>query len=585
MTQSDSLNYATQVVDNRWRSRAWIGLAIAIVMWLAIKIPEFTAPQTMIQFMAMMWSPMIATVLIIVWWLAFSRTPASMRLIGLIAFVAGPPAAFVLGHKSMQMGFIVFGLPVAITVFALSVFVGRYLGRRATVVSILAGMAIVWGYLCLIRMDGLNGSVQFSNSWRWTKTQEEIYLASLSTRTKSPATMPTTTTGPVSLSVGDWPAFRGPNRDGKLFGISIDKDWNAHPPKQLWKHLIGPGWSSFCVVGDRAFTQEQRGPMELVSCYDINTGAELWTHEETSRFEEAMAGPGPRATPTFADGRLYAQGAHGILVCLDPLTGSAFWKRDVMADSGAVLPNWGFSSSPLVAHGLVTVITGGKGKSVMAYKANTGDIAWSAGDGWSYASPQLTTIGGAEQLLLVTEKGLTALDPVTGQFIWAHDFALPGGANRAVQATILGEGDFVLGAAFGVGTRRFKVDHANNAWTSRELWTSLVIKPYYNDLVVYQNKLYGFDQSVFSCIDPEGGKRMWRAHGYGNGQVLLLADQGLLLILSETGEVALVEASPDAHHEIGRFQAIEGKTWNHPVIAHGKLLVRNGQEIAAFELK
>ena len=218
---------------------------------------------------------------------------------------------------------------------------------------------------------------------------------------------PATSRAIPELSAGDWPGFRGPNRDGKLTGTTINADWSAHPPKLLWRHVVGPGWSSFCVVGNNAYTQEQRGEMEVVACYDLNTGAEIWAHQDQTRFEEAIAGPGPRATPTFADGKLYAFGARGRLNCLNPATGDVIWTRYVLAESGAPLPIWGFSASPLVTGGLVTVITGGKGKSVMAYAADTGKPAWAAGDGWSYASTQLSKIDGVPQLLSVTADGLT----------------------------------------------------------------------------------------------------------------------------------------------------------------------------------
>jgi outer membrane protein assembly factor BamB len=156
---------------------------------------------------------------------------------------------------------------------------------------------------------------------------------------------------------------------------------------------------------------------------------------------------------------------------------------------------------------------------------------------------------------------------------------------RVTQPARVGESDFLLGTGFSKGLRRVRVERKKDDWKADEIvWTSTAISPYFNDLVVHKDNLYGFDGSFFTCVDLEGQKR-WRARGYGNGQVLLLADQGLLLILSEQGEVSLVEASPAAHKRLGKFKALEGKTWNHPVLAHGKLFVRNGVEMACFELK
>src|SRR5205814_9602292 len=203
-------------------------------------------------------------------------------------------------------------------------------------------------------------------------------------------------------------------------------DWQQHPPQLLWRHRVGPGWSSFAVVGTRLYTQEQRGEDEVVVCYDTDSGAELWVHQDSARFTEVVAGPGPRATPTFHDGKLYALGAAGRLNCLDAATGRALWSRDIVADSGAKVPQWGFAASPLVAAGVVTVFAGGpEGKSVLGYDAGTGDVAWSAGMGeFSYCSTQLSRLAGVDQLLVSTEKGVTAFDPSPGTVLWQHDWPL-----------------------------------------------------------------------------------------------------------------------------------------------------------------
>src|SRR5262249_625934 len=148
-------------------------------------------------------------------------------------------------------------------------------------------------------------------------------------------------TQPVVLQPGDWPGFRGKDRDGRYKGARIATDWDERPPRQVWRQRVGPGWSSFAVVGTRLYTQEQRGPNEAVVCYDAGSGAELWSHEDAARFSETMAGPGPRATPTFHEGKIYAQGATGKLNCLDAATGRVLWSHDVAADSGAALPLWG----------------------------------------------------------------------------------------------------------------------------------------------------------------------------------------------------------------------------------------------------
>jgi outer membrane protein assembly factor BamB len=260
--------------------------------------------------------------------------------------------------------------------------------------------------------------------------------------------------------------------------------------------------------------------------------------------------------------------------------------RDLAHDSGAKVPQWGFSSSPLVAAGVVLVFAGGPdGKSVLGYHAASGEPAWSAGEGQlSYSSPHLAHLGGVEQALMATDAGLTSLDPASGTVLWKHAWEAKGMA-RIVQPALVGDTDVLIGTGMSFGTRRISVRRDGDGWAAaREVWTKTAIKPYFNDLVVNQGHLYGFDDNFFTCVRLEDGKGRWRARGYGNGQVLLLADQGVLLVLSEEGEVALVAANPERHEELGKFKALEGKTWNHPVIAHGKLYVRNGAEVACFEL-
>ena len=564
--------------------RVWPGALLVILMWLAIKVPGWVAPGTIVQFMAMMWGPLAGAALILAWWIFASRFSWAVRLVGLLSMIVGLAAAFMVGHPSMRMGFIVFGVPVSVTALVVAAVIGSFLGNRSA--SLLVPIAVlgVWAFLACLRLDGLDGSINSSVSFRWTPTAEDRYLAARAKQvTQQASSLPATLPGALLLSDGDWPGFRGAGRDSKLAGVRISTNWNEQPPKQLWRHLIGPGWSSCCIIGDRLFTQEQRGVDEVVVCDDTSTGQELWAHSDRARFAEAMGGAGPRATPTFAGGKLYTLGASGILNCLNPLTGKVIWMRNIGTDAAAPTPMWGFASSPLVFGGLVTVITGGAGKSVMAYDAATGAPAWAAGDGWSYASTQVSRVAGVDSLLLVTARGASAFDPINGQFLWQHDFPI-GSANRCVQPTLVSDNQFLLGAAFGIGTRRVSVTHNGGTWKSQADWTTRKLKPYYNDMVFHKGHIYGFDGSSVVCFDPESAESNWRANGYGNGQVLLLTDSDLLLILSEQGVAALVEARPDAYREAGRFQAINGKTWNHPVIAHGKLFVRNGEEIACYQL-
>lgn len=570
------------------RPRLWPGVIIVVLMWLTAVVPGWIAPVTMLHFMCWFLSPFVALIALAGWWLYASRVPRFDRWFVLVAFFVIALVTWLLRDPSFVSIFLVpLAMPIALTAWVVWLGITPWLHWPARRTGLIVAIALAWGAFLFLRYDGAWGGISADLHYRWGPTDEERYLWDLASGKITSAKDSETVVKPLELQPGDWPAFRGPRRDGRLPGIRIATDWNQHPPRKLWRHRVGPGWGSFAVVGNRAFTQEQRGDDEVVACYDGSTGAEMWSHKDQARFTEAMAGPGPRATPTFHEGKIYAQGATGKLNCLDAATGQLIWTRDVSADSGANVPQWGFASSPLVVHGIVTVFAGGEaGKSVLGYDAGTGTPVWSAGEGqFSYCSLQPVRLGDSEQLLITSDRGLTAYEPKSGKVLWEHAWPLEGGMSRVVQPAQIGDADFLLGTSFGFGARRIHVENDGTNWNTREVWTTKAIKPYFNDLVIHKGHLYGFDNNFLTCIELEAGKKKWRERGYGNGQLLLLPDQDLLLILSEQGQAALVAASPDACTELGHFEAIEGKTWNHPVLAHNKLFVRNGAEAACYELK
>lgn len=569
------------------RLRIWPAVLVVALPWLALKVAEQVAPGTPLQMQLFMWRPLVTTVGILLWWMFASRISWRDRFRGLAIFAVLGGIAY--GLMDPTLGGMVFSyivLPTVSIVAAVAFIVTPFLswGRRQVVA--LGLVTLAWAYYTSVRFDGVTGEIAPTLTFRWVPTSEEKYReARIVAAGGDPSLLENAASEPLALQAGDWPGFRGPDRDGRLTEVVIDADWEKNPPEQVWRHRVGPGWSSFAVVGDRLFTQEQLDQDELIVCYDANTGAQIWVHKDDARFTESIAGPGPRATPTFHEGKLYVMGATGLLNCLDAATGRPVWSRDIVKDSGASLPTWGFSSSPFVVDGVATVFAGGPdGKSVLGYDVETGEPAWQAGEGTSsYCSMQPARLEGVEQLLMATEQGLAAFQPQGGEVLWNHAWEI-NGVQRVVQPAILNETDVLLGSPFGEGLRRIHVSQQDGKWDSQEVWTTKDISPYYNDFVVHGDHLYGFDGAFLTCVSLEDGKRQWKARGYGNGQVLLLADQELLLVLSETGTVALVEAKPDKRREVASFQAIEGKTWNHPVVAHGKLFVRNGDEAACYQL-
>ena len=565
------------------RPRLWPGVVIMAVMWVACTVPNLLSPGSIMGFQARFFSPMIAAPLVFLWWIAFSRTGWRDRVFVPLALIAITVATALLVHQNYQMGLVLFGLPWALTLWVGWLLATPFLTWPVRRLGLLACILLLGAYCTLIRVDGTTGEFDATVNWRWTPTPEDIFLASRSSAPPLTAATPAV----LTLTPGDWPEFRGPERDGHARGVRIATDWTESPPQARWRKRIGPGWSSFAVVGKNVYTQEQRGEKEVVVCYHTDSGEERWIHEDATRFTETVAGPGPRSTPTFHEGKLYTLGANGHLNCLDAATGKLIWKHDIAADAAAKVPMWAFSSSPLVAQGIVTVFAGGEKGIVLGYKADTGDLAWKAGEGkHSYCSTQLNKIDGVEQLLICTDVGLLSLQPKDGKLLWKHEWQLPQDMARVVQPARVGERDFLIGTGFDFGTRRIRVKPTAAGWNAdEEVWSTRAIKPYYNDLVVHKGNLYGFDGAFFVCVNLDDGALRWKQRGFGHGQVLLLPDQDLLLILGEKGQAALVDAKPDGYKSHGQFQAIEGKTWNHPVIAHGKLFVRNGEEIACYQLK
>ena len=302
-----------------------------------------------------------------------------------------------------------------------------------------------------------------------------------------------------------------------------------------------------------------------------------------TRFYESNGGPGPRGTPTLDRGRVFAFGATGILNALDARTGARIWSRNVTADLKRRVPDWGFSSSPLVIDDIVVVAASG---TLTGYDVATGEPRWVGPRKLgSYSSAHRATIDGVPQILLLTASGATSVSPQTGAPLWDHEW--PIGGTTITQPALTADGDVVInamGATGGIATRRLHLVHDAGSWRVEERWTSNGLKPYFNDFVIHKGHAYGFDGSILAAVDLADGKRKWKGGRFGQGQMMLLRDQDLLLVISEDGELALVSATPDKFNEVARFQAIEGKTWNHPVLVRDTLLVRNDQEMAAFRL-
>jgi outer membrane protein assembly factor BamB len=571
------------------RPRLWPLVVLVTAYWAWVIGSHWLELALFTRFITRLASGALVVLLFLVVWWATRRIPLRDRLYGFVVVVAGGVVTVPFLHPSSGgLGALMGPIEIVLTVWLLWLLLARTASSFVWRCGLLASVSLAWGSLLLVRMDGLTGDLRPAFHWRWAPTPEEAFRAEHEQRAgeRTEAGLPAGGGPALSLTAGDWPGFRGPHSDGTVRGLSIDTDWYAHPPRLIWKRRVGPAWSSVVVVDGRLFTQEQRDNQEAVVCYDAGTGKELWAHEDAGRFWEPTAGAGPRATPCFAGGRLFAVGATGIVNCLDAATGKVHWTHDIKDDSGAKVPGWGYSSSPLVVGGLVLVFAGGAGeKNLLAYRVGSGELAWTAAAGeTSYASPQPAKLQGQHQVLLFSNRGLVAVEPVRGKVLWEHPLPLPPSAPRSVQPVVVDETGVLIASEGDLGLALLDLKREGEVLTPTERWVSRKFRPSFNNFVVHQGHVYGFNGRIFACAELEEGGQKWQEGRYGHGQVLLLADQALLLVLSEEGEAILLRANPRKHEELGRFQAVKGKTWNDPVVAHGRLYIRNGEEMACYEL-
>ena len=566
--------------------RAWPAVLLALLMLAGRFGPQVTADAMAKYWMVSVFGPLLCCLLLLIWWLAASRATWRERVFGFLGLIATAALAVTLAHPTMRGAATTYlTIPMGFFVFAIAtVFFKKASPARRTGTALLlafGGFAVS----LLLRSDGMTGDYKFAWRSRWSQTAEESMLALVrNSASKGTTTALDQTSITNSLAHPEWPGFRGPDRDGRYLGPKISTNWSAQPPQQIWKTQVGPAWSSFAVAGRMLFTQEQRGPKEAVVCYDADSEKEIWKTEIESRLDDPMGGPGPRATPTLANSALYATGSTGALLRLNPMTGEIVWKKDLTQIAGSKVPLWGFAASPLVAGPVVIVYGGGGDKGLLAFNTGTGELRWSAPcPGDSYGSAQLNTLLGEESVVVLTKSGLTLLDPATGKVRLDYEWKIP--QYRALQPHVVGSDTILLPTGLNMGTRAIRIKKDRGQYTAEELWTSRQLKPDFVDLVTYQGYAYGNDGGLLTCIDLKTGERKWKGGHYGKGQILLLEKSGLLLVLSEQGQLVLVPADPTAHCELASFQALEGKTWNHPVLAGDRLYVRNSQEAAAYKIK
>jgi outer membrane protein assembly factor BamB len=310
-----------------------------------------------------------------------------------------------------------------------------------------------------------------------------------------------------------WIDYRGPGRNGRYDEVQVLTSWPAGGPQLMWKQPVGIGWASFVVAEGRAFTIEQRRSQEIVAAYDVETGREAWTHGWEAEFVESMGGNGPRATPTWDQGRLYALGARGDLRSIDAKTGKLLWARNILSDNQAQNLEWGMSGSPLIVDDKVIVLPGGgSGKSVVAYNKMTGEPVWRAlNDRQAYTSPMLVELAGRRQVLVVSASRAVGLDPADGALLWEYPWNTQMGINCS-QPIVVDRNRFFISSGYGKGAALVEVTPNGKGYSTRTVWENTNMKNKFNSSVLHDGHIYGLDEGILTCVDvTDTGNSYWRA--------------------------------------------------------------------------
>jgi outer membrane protein assembly factor BamB len=444
-------------------------------------------------------------------------------------------------------------------------------------VFVLGAVAVVMFFRFGVRYEGsADGSAWPQLAFKWQKKDAPV-VPMLGEVKAEPSLADVAPAG-----VRDMPRFLGEKGDGVLPAAEFATDWAAKAPREVWRIQIGPGWSGFAVAGHRAITQEQRGELECVTCYDIRDGKLLWSHTDKAQFNELMGGEGPRAVPTVDSvaGRVFTMGAMGHLNCLDLVTGEKKWQREVLKDGGATRNlEWGKSSSPLLTASRVICSAGDDGASLIAYNRQTGEIAWKAGnDGGSYASPVLLTLAGKEQIVTVNRGSVTGHEVGSGEVLWSFEW--PGMFPKVAQPLAGGANQLLITSSYGLKSHLLEITGSK---TPRVIWAESNPRTKFSSASVFGDHAYAIDEGTLCCVNLKTGERTWREGRYGFGQQIRVGDD-LLLIQTEKGPVVLVKPSPEKLIEIARLDALKSKTWNPPTLAGRWLLLRNDREAVCYEL-
>jgi outer membrane protein assembly factor BamB len=474
------------------------------------------------------------------------------------------------------LGFILLWLTKGISVWRklfASLFILLY-----TPIYLLLIVAILWKFFGL--QYEFRGGLVPALTWRKTLPNYEKLEASRALQRQLGAVRTN-----FATTSAHWKGFRGPNRDGHYREQIIITNWPAKGPPLLWRQPTGGGYASYAIAQGRAFTIEQRRQQEVVVAYEIATGREVWTNGWDAEFQEPLGGDGPRATPTWDEKKVFALGAFGELRCLDAESGKTLWRTNMLDENRSSLLTYGTSASPLVFEEKLIVAPGGaRNHSVVAYDKRDGKSLWRVlDDGAAYSSPMMVELAGERQMLVVTKTRAVGLKVADGELLWEFPWVVLQGNRNIAQPVIVSSNRVFLSAGYGTGCALIEVNRTNSGFNAREVWRNKNLKNKFTSSVFLDGFLYGLDEDILTCLEASNGERRWKDGRYGYGQLILASGQ--LIVLCGNGDLAVVKANSQSYEEVCRFAAIEGKTWNHPALAGGLLLVRNNAMMACYDLR
>jgi len=405
---------------------------------------------------------------------------------------------------------------------------------------------------------------------------------------------------PVLNQHDDWPQYHGRSSDrvsAETLGL---RAFPTTGPPCTWKVPLGAGFSSFTVQGARAYTlvgrKDESELREVLVALDAASGKELWSAPlghgpydggGDSGTDENQGGDGPRTTPSVVDGRVYASDAFLGLFCFDAASGKELWKHDLVAEFGGRMIQWQNGASPLVEGGLVFMAGGGTDESLLAFDRKTGEVAWAHGDEkMTHATPIAATLLGQRQVIFFVQAGLVSVEPESGRVLWRTEF--PYRVSSAASPVV--SGDIVYcSAGYGIGAAAWRIKKDGDKLVPELLWRAAnKLINHWSTPVAKDGHLYGmfsfkeYGKGPLKCVELATGEERWTQDGFGPGNVILVG--GTLVVLSDAGELVLVDPKPDAYHELARADVLDGKCWSTPAFSDGSLYVRSTREGKRLDL-